>query len=177
LPERRQTGPLDLAAVEMALRAALPQAGASALSQWLRYAPPGVEEREIPCPCGHKACYRERRARPVLTAVGEVQWQRPGSLCPRCHHGRFPADAALDIEQTEWSPGVRRLIALVGSEAPFDQGRGQIEWLAGLPLTTKAVERPAEASGADSARREQRAVHQAIPWDLPLIAGEPLPIL
>jgi hypothetical protein len=161
----------------MAIRAAMHQAGASALSQLLRYEPPGVEEREIPCPCGHKACYREMRSRPVLTAVGEVEWQRPWYLCPRCHNGRFPADAALDIEKTELSPGVRRMIALVGSEAPFDQGRRQIELLAGLQLTTKAVERTAESIGGDIARREQTAVNQAIQLDLPIIAGEPIPIL
>ena len=161
----------------MAIRAAMHQAGASALSQLLRYEPPGVEEREIPCPCSHKACYREMRSRPVLTAVGEVEWQRPWSLCPRCHNGRFPADAALDIEKTELSPGVRRMIALVGSEAPFDQGRRQIELLAGLQLTTKAVERTAESIGGDSVRREQTAVNQAIQLDLPIIAGEPIPIL
>jgi hypothetical protein len=168
---------LDLEAVEMAIRAAMHQAGASALSQLLRYEPPGVKEREIPCPCGHKACYREMRSRPVLTAVGEVKLQRPWYLCRRCHNGRVPADAALDIEKTELSPGVRRMIALVGSEAPFDQGRRQIELLAGLQLTTKAVERTAESIGGDIARREQTAVNQAIPLDLPIIAGEPIPIL
>jgi hypothetical protein len=168
---------LDLEAVEMALRAAMHQAGASALSQLLRYEPPGVEEREIPCPCGHKACYREMRSRHVLTAVGEVELQRPWYLCPQCHNGQFPADAALDIEKTELSPGVRRMIALVGSEAPFDQGRRQIELLAGLQLTTKAVERTAESIGGDIARRERTAVNQAIQLDLPIIAGEPIPIL
>jgi hypothetical protein len=66
----------------MAIRAAMHQAGASALSQLLRYEPPGVEDREIPCPCGHKACYREMRSRHVLTAVGEVELQRPW-ICVR----------------------------------------------------------------------------------------------
>jgi hypothetical protein len=87
------------------------------------------------------------RSRRVLTAVGEVELLRPWYLCPQCHNGQFPADAALDVENTELSPGVRRMLALVGSEAPFDQGRRQVELLAGLAVITKAVERTAEAIG------------------------------
>jgi hypothetical protein len=69
------------------------------------------------------------------------------------------------------------MLALVGCEAPFDHGRRQIELLAGLQVTTKAVERTAEAIGGDLARQEQTAVNQAIQLDLPIIMGEPIPIL
>lgn len=161
----------------MAMRAAMHQAGAAALSQLLRSEPPGAGEREMPCSCGHKAHYREMRTRPVLTAVGQVKFLRPWYLCSQCHNGQCPADTALDIEKTDLSPGVRRMLALVGSEAPFDQGRQQIELLAGLEVTTKAVERTAELIGADIALHEQTAVDQAIQLDLPIIVGEPIPIL
>jgi hypothetical protein len=42
---------------------------------------------------------------------------------------------------------VRRLLATVGQQAPFDQGRQQMKLLADLEVTTKAVERIAEAMG------------------------------
>jgi hypothetical protein len=109
--------------------------------------------------------------------VGKVEFLRPWYLCPQCHHGQFPADAALDIEKTELSPGVRRMLALVGSETSFDHGRQQIELLAGLAVTTKAVERTAESIGTDIAGREQNAVDQALQLHLPIIVGEPIPIL
>ena len=128
------------------------------MSQLLRDDPPGPDEREVPCPCGHKARYREMRARRVLTAVGEVELLRAWYLCPHCHNGQCPADAALDIEKTDLSPGVRRMLALVGSEAPFDHGRQQVELLAGLAVTAKAVERTAEATGADIAAGEKREI-------------------
>ena len=102
------------------------------------------------------------RARRVLTAVGEVELLRAWYLCPHCHNGQNPADAALDIEKTDLSPGVRRMLALVGAESPFDQGRRQIELLAGLEVTTKAVERTAEAIGADIAESEQREIQRAL---------------
>jgi hypothetical protein len=166
-----------LEAVEMAMRAAMHRAGAAALSQLLRGDPPGPDEREIPCPCGQKAHYREMRSRHVLTAVGDVELLRAWYLCPHCHHGQCPADAALDIEKLDLSPGVRRMMALVGSEAPFDQGRLQIELLAGLDVTAKAVERTAEAIGADIAQGEQREIQRARQLDLPSVVRQPIPIL
>jgi hypothetical protein len=66
----------------------------------------------------------------VLTAVGRIEVSRPYYWCPECHTGRFPADVELDIENTEFSPGVRRLQAMVGQEAPFHHGREQMKVLA-----------------------------------------------
>jgi hypothetical protein len=109
--------------------------------------------------------------------VGEVEFLRPWYLCPQCHNGQFPADVALDIDKTDLSPGVRRMLALVGAETSFDHGRQQIELLAGLEVTTKAVERTAEAIGADIAEGERREIQKAVQLDLPVILGEPIPIL
>jgi len=161
----------------MAIRAAMHQAGAAALSQLLRSDPPGPDDREMPCPCGQKAHYREMRSRRVLTAVGEAEFLRPWYLCPQCHHGQCPGDAALDMEKADLSPGVRRMLALLGSEAPFDHGRRQIQLLAGLEVTAKAVERTAEAIGGHIAQGEQREIQRAVQLDLPMVVGEPIPIL
>ena len=49
--------------------------------------------------------------------------------------------------------------------------------LAGLEVTAKSVERIAEAIGADIAAGEQREISKAVQLDLPVIVGEPLPIL
>jgi hypothetical protein len=67
--------------------------------------------------------------------------------------------------------------ALVGPQAPFDHGREQMKVLAGLEVTAKSVERTAEAIGADIAARGQRQIRKAVQLDLPVIVGEPIPIL
>ena len=67
--------------------------------------------------------------------------------------------------------------AVVGQEAPFDQGRAQMKLLADLEVTTKAVERTAEAIGEDIAAREQAEIQRAVQLDLPIVVGEPIPIL
>jgi len=174
---RHKTGRLDLEAIEMALRAALHQAGAAALRQLLQFEAPAADQRDIPCRCGGQAHYRELRSKSILSALGEVTVSRPYYRCPHCHQGQSPADAELDIENTESSPGVRRMQALVGHQAPFDHGRAQMKLLAGLEVTTKAVERNAEAIGEDIARSEQQEIRKAVQLDLPVIVGEPIPIL
>jgi hypothetical protein len=175
--ERNQTGGMDLEAVEMGFRAALHRAGAAALSQLLQFPEPVAEQRAMACPCGHQARYRERRSRRLLTALGEVELLRPWYLCPHCHHGQFPVDRQLDIEDCDCSPGVRRMQALVGQESPFDHGRAQMQMLAGLEVTAKSVERTAEAIGAAIAQSEQEQICKIVQLDLPIIVGEPLPIL
>jgi hypothetical protein len=174
---RRKTGRWDLEALEMAVRSAMHRAGAAALTQLLQFPAPTAAQRDIPCACGRQAHYRELRSKLFLTAVGQAEASRPYYLCPDCHNGQFPADVELDIENTEFSPGVRRMLALVGQEAPFDHGRQQIELLAGLEVTTKNVERTAEAIGEDIALGERAEIQRAKQLDLPIVLGKPIPIL
>jgi hypothetical protein len=121
----------------MAFRAALHPAGAAALSHLLQFPEPATDQRAIPCPCGSQAHYRELRWRRMLTAWGAVELTRPWYLCPRCHHGQFPVDRPLDIENRGCSPGVRRLDAIGGQPGPFALRR----WLAREILDNPQPER------------------------------------
>jgi hypothetical protein len=172
-----QDRPLDLEAVEMAIRSSMHQAGAAVLDRLLEFAPPSPEHRQLPCSCGHTARYVELRAKPVLTGVGKAECLRPYYLCEHCHGGQLPVDVELDIENTEFSPGVRRMLAAVGHEVPFQQDRQQLELLAGLSLTTKAVERTAEAVGEDIEVGQQRELRRALQLELPIPMGPCIPIL
>jgi len=175
--ERRKTGRIDLESFELAIRNAVHHTGAAVLSGLLCYDAPPPEQRTRPCPCGQTAVYRELRSRTLLTVLGEVQLRRPWFLCPHCNQGQFPADHEWDVEKKDLSPGVRRMLALVGQAAPFDQGREQMKLLANLEVTTKAVERTAETIGADIGAQEQQHIQQAMQLDLPVIVSQPIPIL
>lgn len=173
---RRKTGHWDLEAIEMMIRSAMHRVGAAGITELLQFPIPPAEQRTVPCSCGHTAHYRELRSKPVLTAVGRVDVSRPYYLCSHCHNGQFPADIELDIENTEQSPGVRRMLAVVGQAAPFDHGRQQMEALAGLAVTSKAVERTAESIGEDIAAGEQQQIQRAMQLDLPIVMGAPVPM-
>ncbi len=167
---------MDLEAVEMALRAALQQAGAAGLSQLLRQESPA--EPHVACSCGGQARYKGMRTKPLLTVLGRAEMRRAYYWCSRCQQGQFPTDAALDVENTELSPGVRRMLALVGSEgSSFERGREQMKLLAGLEVATKAVERTTESMGADIARREQDTIQQALQRELPMAVSQAIPVM
>lgn len=172
----RKAGRWDLEAIEMATRAAMHRAGAAALSELLRTSPPALE-RGISCDCGHQARYRQMRPKQLLTVLGNVCIERPYYVCAHCHQGQSPRDEELDVAGTEYSPGVRRMMAVVGSETSFDQGRQQLELLASLEVTTKAVERQAEAIGGDIAAGEQAQIDHAVQLELPEILGPAVPVL
>ena len=78
----------------MGFRAALHRAGAAALSQLLQFPEPATELRNITCPCGHQARYRELRSRRLLTALGEVKLSRPWYLCPTVTTAGSPLTAS-----------------------------------------------------------------------------------
>lgn len=144
----------------MVVRSAMHRAGAAALNELLDFPAPAKAQHAVDCPCGQAALYRELRSKPVLTAVGPVQVSRP-----------------YYFERTEFSPGVRRMQALVGQQAPFDHGREQLKVLAGLEVTTKSVERSAETIGAEIAQQEQQQIQRAVQLDLPIPIGRPIPTL
>jgi hypothetical protein len=171
----RKQGRVDLEAVEMATRSVMHKAGASVIEKLLnaRTEP----DRQIPCPCGHQARLHQMRPKQILTALGPIRIERAYYLCSHCHQGQSPRDRQLDVEDTEYSPAVRRMIALVGSESSFEQGRQQLEELAGLEVTTKAVERQAEAIGQDIADREQARRESSFQLKLPDIGGDPIPCM
>jgi hypothetical protein len=102
---------------------------------------------------------------------------RPYYLCPTCHTGQFPADVELDIDQTDFSPGVRRMFAAVGGVAPFAQGRDQMKLLACLEVTAKTVERIAESIGQDIEIQQQKDIQSAKQLCLPAVAGPSIPYL
>src|SRR5260370_14117661 len=117
------------------------------------------------------------RSKQLLTVLGPVLIQRAYYVCSFCHCGHTPLDRELDVGGTECSPGVRRMMAMVGSETSFDQGRDQLEFLAGIKVTAKAVERHAEAIGADIEACAQTAIRGVKQLELSDVCASAVPIL
>lgn len=159
----------------MAVRGAMHRAGAAALSGLL--ALDSGHPPLTPCSCGGMARFHSRRSKRLLTVLGPVELERTYYVCPRCHQGHSPRDRQLDVDGHEFSPGVRRLMAMVGADTSFDRGREQLEWLAGLEVTAKAVERQAEAVGVAVAAREQEEICRAKQLELPAVCASAAPVL
>jgi hypothetical protein len=166
---------VDLEAVEMLVRGSMHCAGAEILSRLLSQ--PCGKSSQTPCACGQAAQYHDTRPKELLTVLGPVKFQRGYYVCPHCRQGQSPRDRELDVEGVSCSPGVRRMMAVVGSECSFEQGREQLELLAGIEVTAKAVERQAEAIGGDVEARQQVEIGQARQLELPEVCAPAVPIL
>src|SRR5450432_3394274 len=66
---------------------------------------------------------------------------------------------------------------LAASRGNCAVGASSVDCPANLDVTTKAVERTSEAIGADIAAHEQEQIKGAMQLNLPIVIGQPIPIL
>src|SRR5260370_14501924 len=69
------------------------------------------------------------------------------------------------------------MLAVVGNDAHYVLGREHMMLLAGLEVTYKAVERTAEAIGADIGACQQLEMNRTLQLDLPIPIGPTIPVL
>jgi len=151
-----QKGHVDLEASEMAIRAASHRIGGCLLEKLLNADGGGYQGCGLRCGQGHGARFVEYREKRLVTVLGAVEVRRAYYHCPACGEGIIPKDRELDMVGTSFSPGARRLMGQVGGKEPFREGRKDLELLAGLRVSTKAVERVAEAVGEQIEQQNQR---------------------
>lgn len=152
LRDRRELGHLDLEASEKAVRASVQQAGGRLLERLLNADEGGYRGSRINCGCGRRAEFMGYRTKRLVTVLSPVEVRRAYYYCEACGLGIIPKDEELDIAKSSFSPGVRRMMGRVGAKEAFDEGRRDLEELAGVVVKTKAVERVAEGIGAQIER-------------------------
>lgn len=122
----------------------------------------------VACGHGHQAEFVNYRTKTLDTVLGPIQVRRAWYHCAECGHGLAPRDQELDVAGGSLSPGLRRMMARVGSQEPFAQGHRDLAELASIQVTAKRVERSAEKTGtqvraAAEAEAEALLSHQVIP--------------
>lgn len=93
-----------------------------------------------------------------MTVVGELTQERAYYYCEDCHHGFFPRDEALGLEDELFSPGIQRMVAFTAASLSFQESETLLRELIGLPIEAKHIERTAESIGQDIAADERRNV-------------------
>jgi hypothetical protein len=140
----------DFEAWETLMLQAARQGGAgvlgSLLTHWQKHAP----REAIRCDqCGQRMTSRGRRAKGLLTTLGAVPFARSLYQCDDCQQSCFPDDERLDMVNTTYSPGVRRLMARAGSQTQFEQAAEDLLCYAGLKIDPREIERVAEEVGRE----------------------------
>jgi hypothetical protein len=145
------TGGGGLEAVELAIRTAMTQLGATLLEKLLA-ADTGYRGPRADCGAGHQAVLVSYRAKIFDTVLGPVTVRRAWYHCAACGHGFAPKDTELGIGHRAMSPGLAKMTARAATAVPFARAARLLAELAGIDLTIKRVERSAEAAGTAAAK-------------------------
>ena len=132
---------VDLEAIETFLRSSMQNIGCGILGRILNTHLVHEEDTSVKCPQGHRARFVAYRRKLLMTVLGPVEIWRRYYYDARCRHGWCPKDSILDIADTMFSPGVRNMMAYVGSRGPFKEGEEDLRRLAGLRIPAKSIER------------------------------------
>lgn len=138
----------DLESNEMVLRREMHRVGGTILEKLLN-SDKGYRGARVECPKGHQAEFVEYRSKEVVTVLSPIVVERAYYYCNQCREGVIPRDEELDVQDTGFSPGVRRMMGHVGGNEAFDAGRRDLEVLAGVTVSAKAVERVSEEIGKE----------------------------
>lgn len=110
------------------------------------------------------------RPKDWLTVCGWVSLPRAYYHCKACGGGHYPFDHDNDLHADKLSRGLRPLVCLAGTLAPFGGAADDLlRRLAGVRLSESTVRRATEAAGEELAR-QQRAGDVVVPpsprpWD------------
>lgn len=146
---------MDIEAFETAVRSRAIEIAASVLERALN-----AEEETWPerCACGGMLHCAGRFSKTVRSVLGALTLTRTYVVCSLCQSGFFPHDRTRGLEGASLTPGVVRMIGVVGSMVSFEEGASLLAELAGLRVSSKQVERTAESLGEEIAREEAEEV-------------------
>ena len=151
------------------------------------------QSRELLCAAAEKAAQKKADATPPLCPVchqalsqmsgehrrsfeckfGTIVVARRRGYCKRCHKWRFPADAALGLEETAgYSPRVQEMAALLASKMPVSEASAVLDHLTGVKLPPATLDREAKRQGERARKVRRQEDEQARRADQPAVQGE-----
>ena len=110
------------------------------------------------CPVCHKPLSQVAggHRRSFECEFGTITLERSRGYCKRCGKWRYPADAALGLEESAgYSPRVQEMAALLASKMPVGEASAVLEHLTGVKLPWATLDREARRQG-ERARKVRR---------------------
>ncbi len=138
----------DLGNIEVRVQALLRRVGGLLVGDLAAWAAAEVPTVAPPCAgCGQPMRRVGLRARQLVGLVGDVQLQRPYFHCAACGVGQAPADAVWGLDRGMLTPGLARVAARDGLEAPFGYGASLLEEHLGVQVDEEVLRRVTEQLG------------------------------
>lgn len=125
-------------------------AGARVLEGLLHGVGCGRVSTPLTCSCGCKKPMESvgRRVKTLKTLFGEVRLHRSMFVCCQCAKSRCPGDEQLGVQNTSFSPSVKRHMARAGSRSSFAEASEDLEVYAHIKIDPTDIERVAEDVGS-----------------------------
>jgi hypothetical protein len=164
----------DMRSIEEGLRKAALSAASAVLVQLLGSIPETVPT--CPC-CGRPMRNLGKRSKKIVSLLGNGEISRNYYGCESCHKYAAPKDAALGIEDTMFTPGVRRVAAKLGSCDSFESGSAAMDELCGIVISSKDIERISEAIGNEFESRNKKDTQSALSGELHGLCAERVPTM
>ncbi len=134
----------------------------------------GRGRRAVPVRCGRCGQVMASvgvKYKTLRSILGPARFGRSLFVCGRCGAQRFPADEELGIEHTAFTPGAQRMMAKAASRSTFAQAAEDLALYANLRVTSRTVERCAQAIGreieAGMKRQDAALLHEARALETP----------
>ena len=100
------------------------------------------------------------KSKNIVSLLGEGTITRTYYGC-RCGKHRLPKDELLDIENTSFTPGVRRVVSQLAACDSFEQSSAALEEVCGIYVSSKDTERIAESVGAGIEAGKAKQIEEA----------------
>ena len=127
-----KASPAQLGAIEKDVRDGVLGIGAAILAGTMHLWGTGYAGSRKVCACGETQKYMNDRERRVVSLLGAFRFKRAYYWCPACGESDAPMDRVFQIAHSEFSPGVREAVSLVGGEVAFGRGRSLMGELTGI---------------------------------------------
>jgi hypothetical protein len=149
LRDRERQDHVDLEVLEFHIRSSIHSVGSMLLERLINSDGGDYRGRTLRCEKGQMFESKEYRGKELLTVLGPVIVQRAYYYDRDRGEEYCPKDVVLDIAETSFSPGLRRIIARVGAYRPFGLGHADIKEMAGIEVDPKAIERVSHRLGKE----------------------------
>jgi hypothetical protein len=120
-----------------------------------------------------------QRTKGLVSLLGEGTLRRGYYECDACKSHACPKDELLHVKDTSFTPGIRRVVSKLASLESFNDASEDMSYLCGIDISTKEVERIAEAVGAGIKDGEDRRTEAVFSGDTSLsgasLSAAPIP--
>lgn len=117
------------------------------------------------CVCGGVCQSRGRPQRGWESLVGELRLKRRYPYCDDCETGRFPAQEALGLTDSRFTPCLEELCTMIATTVPYGMAARIISKLCGVQVSIKGMEQMVERRGDVVLALDDAQARPCTPYD------------